>query len=66
MVFSWLEWLFANPILPDITTAHFNFGESPVHFSFARGVPTLGFSGSGGAGKTTNPTRETAGEARVP
>jgi len=29
----------ANPILPDITNAHFNFGESPAHYVKPGGSP---------------------------
>jgi len=45
LVFSWLEWLFANPILPDITSAHFNFGESPA---ISRNVADFAFVPNGG------------------
>jgi hypothetical protein len=33
---------------------------------FARGVPTVGFSGSGGAGKTPSPKNYSAGSRRIP
>jgi hypothetical protein len=33
---------------------------------FARGVPTVGFSGSGGAGKTPSLTKTFAGSRRMP